>query len=241
MVRGHVSGALGRLEEARQAWGVALQRYLYAGYLNGCAWDALSGVALWFARAGQVERAVELYALCLKDPFVAHSRWHEDVCGRPIAAAAASLPPEVVQAAQERGRAREWLATFKRLQAEFGTPAETEGRPMWIDRRPASPHAARYLARPKSDRREAHCHSARRMYQPIQHNSWPPQGVQTYCPYPRRLAPKGALHRERRLSQILPSWPARSTNPICPTGIALASAASHSRECVAVTNEILRT
>ena len=119
MVRGHVSGALGRLEESRQAWGVALRGYLSLGYMYGCVWDALSGVALWFAHAGQVERAVELYALCLKDPFVAHSRWHEDVCGRPIAEAARSLPPEVVAAAEERGRQREWLATLNELIAEF--------------------------------------------------------------------------------------------------------------------------
>ena len=38
---------------------------------------------------------------------VANSRWIEDVSGRRIAAVTATLPPDVVAAAQERGRARD--------------------------------------------------------------------------------------------------------------------------------------
>jgi len=68
---------------------------------------------------GQVERAVELYALALQQPFVAHSHWFEDVVGQHIAAGAATLPPEVVAAAQERGRARDLWATVRELAAEL--------------------------------------------------------------------------------------------------------------------------
>ena len=71
------------------------------------------------ADRGEVERAVELYALASRYPYVANAQWFEDVAGRHIAAVAASLPPEVVAAAQERGRARDLWATAEELLAEF--------------------------------------------------------------------------------------------------------------------------
>ncbi len=67
------------------------------------------------ADEGQYERAVEVYALASRYPGVANSRWYEDVAGHEIAAAAAALPPDVVAAAQERGRARDLWATVKEL------------------------------------------------------------------------------------------------------------------------------
>ena len=51
---------------------------------------------------------------------MAKSRSFEDVAGQHIAAAAATLPPEVVTAAQERGRARDLEATVAELLAELG-------------------------------------------------------------------------------------------------------------------------
>ena len=59
------------------------------------------------AKEGQVERASEPYALASRYPFAANSRWLEGVIGQQIAAAAASLPPEVAQAADERSLARD--------------------------------------------------------------------------------------------------------------------------------------
>ena len=67
-----------------------------------------------------LEQAVELYALASRYPFVANSRWFEDVAGRHIAAVAATLPPDVVTAAQERGRARDLEATVAELLVELG-------------------------------------------------------------------------------------------------------------------------
>jgi tetratricopeptide (TPR) repeat protein len=81
---------------------------------------ALSISAVLLADQGQVERAAELYALATRYPFVANSRWFEDVAGRPISAAAAALPPEAIAAAQERGRARELEATMRELLVELG-------------------------------------------------------------------------------------------------------------------------
>jgi predicted ATPase len=75
---------------------------------------ALPVAALLQSDVGERESAVELYALASRYPLVANSRWFEDVVGKHIAAAAESLPPEVVAAAQERGRARDlWEAAHE--------------------------------------------------------------------------------------------------------------------------------
>ena len=74
--------------------------------------------ALLLADEGQVARAVEVYAVASSQPLVGNSVWFEDVVGRQIAAAAEGLPPQVVVAAQERGRARDLWATAEELLAE---------------------------------------------------------------------------------------------------------------------------
>ncbi len=79
----------------------------------------LPGIALLLADQGEKERAVELYALASRYPLVANSRWFEGVAGKHIAAVAATLPPEVVAAAQERGRARDLEATVAELLIEL--------------------------------------------------------------------------------------------------------------------------
>ena len=72
-----------------------------------------------------VERAVELYALASRYPFVANSCWFEDVAGRHIASAATALSPDVVDAAKERGRARDLWTTAEDLLAELEGAQET--------------------------------------------------------------------------------------------------------------------
>jgi len=62
---------------------------------------------------------VEIYALASRYPIVAHSRWFEDVAGPHIATVAASLPPNVVAAAEERGPARDPEATVAELLVEL--------------------------------------------------------------------------------------------------------------------------
>jgi hypothetical protein len=79
---------------------------------------ALPAVALLLSGGGQLERAVEIYALASRYPQVANSRWFEDVAGKHIAAAAVALPPEVVDAAQKRGRARDLWGTAEELLAK---------------------------------------------------------------------------------------------------------------------------
>jgi hypothetical protein len=75
--------------------------------------------ALLLTDLGEVEQAVEIYALASRYPFVANSCWFEDVAGKQIAAAAATLPPDVVAAAQERGRARDVDEAVAELLNEF--------------------------------------------------------------------------------------------------------------------------
>ena len=65
----------------------------------------LPAATLLLTDAGKMVRAVELYALASRYPFVVHSRWHNDVVKQTIADAATSLPEDVAKAAQERGRA----------------------------------------------------------------------------------------------------------------------------------------
>ena len=82
---------------------------------------ALPVAALLLADRGELQWAVEIYALASRYGYVANSRMWEDIAGRHIAAAAAAtLPPEVVASAQERGRARDLWATVEELLAELG-------------------------------------------------------------------------------------------------------------------------
>ena len=80
---------------------------------------ALPLLALLLGNQGEIVRAVESYALASTYGHVAHSRWFEDVAGKHIAAAAETLPPDVVAAAQERGRARDLWATVEEVLEEL--------------------------------------------------------------------------------------------------------------------------
>jgi predicted ATPase/DNA-binding SARP family transcriptional activator len=75
--------------------------------------------ALLLVDRGELERAIELYALASRYGYVGNSRYHEDTAGKHIAALAATLPPEVVLAARARGRARDMEATIAELLSEL--------------------------------------------------------------------------------------------------------------------------
>jgi hypothetical protein len=105
-----VARALGQDERAWEHLREALRTALDIRYHHPLVF-ALSAVSLLLADAGQVQRAVELYALASQSPFVANSPWFEDVVGQHIQAAAAVLPPETAAADRERGRQRDlWAA-----------------------------------------------------------------------------------------------------------------------------------
>jgi tetratricopeptide (TPR) repeat protein len=80
----------------------------------------LPAAALLLDRLGEPQRAVEIYASALRDPYVANSHWYSDVVGRHIAAVAETLPPDVGAAARARGKARDLEATAEELLGELG-------------------------------------------------------------------------------------------------------------------------
>jgi tetratricopeptide (TPR) repeat protein len=86
----------------------------------------LPAIAIVLADRGKVEQAVELYALASCGAHIANSHWFEDVFGRHIAAIAATLPPDVVAAARERGRQRDLWATVEELLFELDEQLEPD-------------------------------------------------------------------------------------------------------------------
>jgi tetratricopeptide (TPR) repeat protein len=123
---------LGYLPQAEQHLSEALRTAVEIGAFRPLMY-VIPAMALLLADAGgsargEKEQAVELYALASRYRYVANSRWFEDVVGKHITAVAVNLPPEVVAAAQERGRARDLWATAAELLAELErehTPPET--------------------------------------------------------------------------------------------------------------------
>jgi tetratricopeptide (TPR) repeat protein len=116
---GGVARGLFQLPQAQQHLYEALQTAAEIGFFMPLMY-ALPAIALLLADQDEKERAVELYALASRYPFVANSCWFEDVAGRHIAAVAATLPPDVAAAAQARGQARDLEATVAELLAELG-------------------------------------------------------------------------------------------------------------------------
>jgi len=115
---GYAVRGSGDLRQAQQIYRQVLQASIAAGSFLSLML-ALPGLALFLADQGESERAVELYALAACHPFIANSQWFEDIVGQHMDAVAAALPPDVVAAAQKRGKARDLWATAKELLAEF--------------------------------------------------------------------------------------------------------------------------
>lgn len=89
---------------------IALKYHLFRTSVEGVALAA----CYWAARQ-EPERAVELYATAQRHPYIANSRWFDDVAGRQIATAAKLLADAAVSAAQTRGRSRDLWATVAEL------------------------------------------------------------------------------------------------------------------------------
>ena len=118
---GYASRGLGQLPQAREQVREALQTAAEIGFAETPLTPALAlpMLALLLVDEGEKERAVELYTVASRHPFVANSRWMEDIAGKHIAAVATTLPPDVVAASQERGRARDLQATVMELLEEL--------------------------------------------------------------------------------------------------------------------------
>jgi predicted ATPase len=115
---GYTACRQGQLQDAHRHLVEALASAL-AVKTYGPTLFALPAVALLLAQTGDAARAVEIWALARCHPFVGNSKWFEDVAGRELEALAASLPPEVAEAAWERGRALDLWETAAVLLAEL--------------------------------------------------------------------------------------------------------------------------
>ena len=78
---------------------------------------SLLAAALVLVARGEIEHALESYALFLSVPVgTTHADWFQDLGGRKLEAVATTLPPKVVAAARERGQARDpWATAFDLL------------------------------------------------------------------------------------------------------------------------------
>ena len=115
---GYTACRLGQPQAARQHLAEALSSVLAIKSYKRVVF-ALPGVALLLAKTGAVARAVEIWALARRHPFVANSRWFEDVAGRELDDLVAILPAEVAEAAQARGRALDLWETAAALLADL--------------------------------------------------------------------------------------------------------------------------
>jgi hypothetical protein len=80
--------------------------------------DTFDGIAMLLAGEGEREMALELLTLAVHHP--ASAQTSRDNAARLVAQLEAELPPDVVAAAQERGRARDLEATVAELLVELG-------------------------------------------------------------------------------------------------------------------------
>jgi hypothetical protein len=117
--------ALGHNSQAHQCLVEALRRVVEAGAFLVSLFS-LCLMALPLAGRGDMQRAIGLYALASRYPFVTNSRHLEDTVGKHIAALAATLPPEGVAAAQQRGRGRDLDATVAELLRELEAAPDGE-------------------------------------------------------------------------------------------------------------------
>jgi hypothetical protein len=108
---------LGDLPEARKCFRQALEIYMTVRVVSGVLLT-LVGIATLLVAEGEKERALELLALVLHHPL----SWQmaKDQAAPLIAKLEAELLPDVVAAAQERGRARNLDATVAELLVELG-------------------------------------------------------------------------------------------------------------------------
>jgi tetratricopeptide (TPR) repeat protein len=109
---------LGRPDQARELVTRVLQRASEEGAAVPAHW-VFAAAAVYLAKQGNDERAVETYALAACHPFVAHSKWLAGVVGQHIDAAAAALPERVAVTAAGRGLNRGSQATMSELLAEM--------------------------------------------------------------------------------------------------------------------------
>ena len=116
-VLGNAACGLRDFQEARRCFRQALERAMKNRWMSHTLL-ILVGIATLLAAEGEKERALELLALVLHHPV----SWQmaKDRAAPLIAQLEAELPPNVVAAAQARGRLRDLEATIQELLVELG-------------------------------------------------------------------------------------------------------------------------
>jgi predicted ATPase/DNA-binding SARP family transcriptional activator len=109
---------LDQVEQARRHLYEALQINLTTHGMFS-ALICLPASAVLLTRIGMVEKAIEVQSMMRRYPSVANASWYEDSCWRSIDLAAASLSPELVQVARERGQQQDLFAMTEQLLSEF--------------------------------------------------------------------------------------------------------------------------
>lgn len=117
--RALIARGMGSIKEAGNLLLYSLKHVVSQG-IAVYAMRVLPFIALLMCDLDQIERAVELYAYALQNPFVANSKWYDDITGRHIRKASCSLPYDVVVAAQARGCDLDLWKTVHAILAEFG-------------------------------------------------------------------------------------------------------------------------
>ncbi|MFW6097768.1 MAG: ATP-binding protein [Chloroflexota bacterium] len=113
---------LGRVGEARRRLAEAMRESMRQGVPH-LVISALPAAAELVAEQGDVRRAVALYALACRYPFVANSGWFEDVMGGDVAEWESAIPADELETARERGRSRDLWQTAEALVSELGGDA----------------------------------------------------------------------------------------------------------------------
>jgi tetratricopeptide (TPR) repeat protein len=88
---------------------------------------AIPCIALLLVDQGEVERAVDAYALIASLPLVANSQLRWDLAGRYLAEAVSTLPPATVAGAFVRGQAKDLWAGAEALLLDLNDLAPIEG------------------------------------------------------------------------------------------------------------------
>ena len=116
-VLGNAACGLRDFQEARRCFRQALEQAMTIRWMSHAVLT-LVGIATLLAAEGEKERALELLALVLHHPV----SWQmaKDRAAPLIAQLEAKLPPDVVAAAQARGRARDLEVTVQELLVELG-------------------------------------------------------------------------------------------------------------------------
>ena len=109
----------GKVAQARTCLAEALRKTIDVRYTRSGI-NAIALAARILGEQGEVEKAVEQYALASRYPVVANSKWYEDVVGKHIAAAAQALPSEVVASRKRAWGSKRFVADGKRIAGRTG-------------------------------------------------------------------------------------------------------------------------